>query len=396
MTQRNGRDWSRRFAALSAAVAAEVRAEQHLSLDAVVAFVDGELSLGAHERAAAHVVSCPSCSTEVLAQRQARAAVQSADTPAVPTSLLAALQAIPHFAPLAGTPEGLAVTESGELVISTRPGQGTDSRRARDQRELSARRALERSGRPRAPGSRLRPDGPVGPVGPEGPIRHGGSERPGDQRPGDQRPGDQYGAPVPVAPRTAPGRVVFGTGPRLGDAVRLGAGTPLGSGPVTPHPLLVGQHGPRRWVVRQQPAAEDATAPSPEGSSTQRDDDPVREHGTADAEADAGAPGDQHAPARRGRPTAGLLASVIALGALTVIAATAGAGTVDPTASVPVPQPGSSAPAVGTGTTASGPAVAGAGTAGLVGAPAQRAVISDAALLDEPAGDPDLVPATHH
>ncbi len=67
----------------------------HLSLDAVVAFVDGELPAGPASRAAAHVDRCLSCAGEVAAQRQARRRVRAAGPPSVPTTLLAALRAIP-------------------------------------------------------------------------------------------------------------------------------------------------------------------------------------------------------------------------------------------------------------------------------------------------------------
>ena len=88
MTDLRGWPWSELWAG--------VNAGQHLALDAVVAFVDGELSLAAHERAAAHVARCAMCSAEVAAQRQARSAVRSANSPATPAALLAALQAIPE------------------------------------------------------------------------------------------------------------------------------------------------------------------------------------------------------------------------------------------------------------------------------------------------------------
>ena len=39
-------------------------AEQHLVPDAIVAFVDGELSVTAQSRARAHLARCPLCATE--------------------------------------------------------------------------------------------------------------------------------------------------------------------------------------------------------------------------------------------------------------------------------------------------------------------------------------------
>ncbi|HEU5472123.1 MAG TPA: zf-HC2 domain-containing protein [Actinophytocola sp.] len=95
--------------------------EQHLLPDAVVAFVDGELSLTAVERATSHIARCPGCAADIAAQRQASAAVQAADSPPVPAGLLATLRAIPQEVELPGSPDGLAVTEDGQLVMVQRP-----------------------------------------------------------------------------------------------------------------------------------------------------------------------------------------------------------------------------------------------------------------------------------
>ncbi|PPK70136.1 zf-HC2 domain-containing protein [Actinokineospora auranticolor] len=95
--------------------------EQHLLPDAVVAFVDGELGRTANDRVAAHAVNCPWCAGEISAQRQARAAVRAADTPAMPAGLLASLRAIPQETELPATPDGLAVTADGQLVAVQRP-----------------------------------------------------------------------------------------------------------------------------------------------------------------------------------------------------------------------------------------------------------------------------------
>jgi hypothetical protein len=94
--------------------------EQHLALDAIVAFVDGELSASAHDRAVAHLAHCPACSAEATTQRQARTAVKEAEAPSVSPALLKALQAIPGTAELPGVPEGLALSEDGQLVTTTR------------------------------------------------------------------------------------------------------------------------------------------------------------------------------------------------------------------------------------------------------------------------------------
>lgn len=95
--------------------------EQHLLPDAVVAFVDGELTASAHTRAAAHLARCPFCASEAYSQQQARSAVRAADAPCAPAGLLARLGAIPQEVELPSAPDGLAVTEDGQLVTVQRP-----------------------------------------------------------------------------------------------------------------------------------------------------------------------------------------------------------------------------------------------------------------------------------
>jgi anti-sigma factor RsiW len=99
--------------------------EQHLLPDAVVAFVDGELSASAHSRASAHLARCPFCAAEAYAQQQARTAVRDASTPSAPAGLLARLGAIPQEVELPSAPDGLAVTEDGQLVTVQRPDRAT-------------------------------------------------------------------------------------------------------------------------------------------------------------------------------------------------------------------------------------------------------------------------------
>jgi hypothetical protein len=72
---------------------------EHLSIEAVAAFVDGELRMTAHLRAAHHLSLCQECATEVEAQRQARAALRDSGSIAIPTSLLGMLSQIPHAPP---------------------------------------------------------------------------------------------------------------------------------------------------------------------------------------------------------------------------------------------------------------------------------------------------------
>jgi anti-sigma factor RsiW len=88
----------------------------HLGPDAVVAFVDDELARRPHERAVAHVDSCPECAAEVVAQRRARSALRGADCPSLPSSLLSALRSIPQSTELPPAPAGLAVGPDGEVV----------------------------------------------------------------------------------------------------------------------------------------------------------------------------------------------------------------------------------------------------------------------------------------
>lgn len=72
---------------------------EHLSIEAVAAFVDGELAMNAHLRAASHLTLCPQCAAEVDAQSQARSALRDSRPIAVPTSLLGALSQIPNQPP---------------------------------------------------------------------------------------------------------------------------------------------------------------------------------------------------------------------------------------------------------------------------------------------------------
>ena len=79
---------------------------EHLSIEAIAAFVDGELTMKAHLRAAHHMSLCPECATEVEAQRRARAALRDSRPIAIPTSLLGQLTQIPHHTPAEPTDQG--------------------------------------------------------------------------------------------------------------------------------------------------------------------------------------------------------------------------------------------------------------------------------------------------
>jgi hypothetical protein len=72
---------------------------EHLSIEAVAAYVDGELRMTAHLRAAHHLSLCHECANEVEAQRQARAALRDSGSIVIPSSLLGMLSQIPDHAP---------------------------------------------------------------------------------------------------------------------------------------------------------------------------------------------------------------------------------------------------------------------------------------------------------
>lgn len=72
---------------------------EHLSSEAIAAFVDGELRMTAHLRAAHHLSLCPDCAAEVDAQSQARTALRDSCPIAIPNTLLGMLSQIPHHMP---------------------------------------------------------------------------------------------------------------------------------------------------------------------------------------------------------------------------------------------------------------------------------------------------------
>jgi hypothetical protein len=74
----------------------EFGSTEHLSTEAIAAFVDGELRMNAHLRAAHHLSLCPQCAGEVDAQSKARSALRDSRPIAVPNSLLDMLSQIPH------------------------------------------------------------------------------------------------------------------------------------------------------------------------------------------------------------------------------------------------------------------------------------------------------------
>jgi len=86
---------------------------EHLSTEAIAAFVDGELRMTAHLRAGHHLSLCPQCAAEVEGQRQARAALRDSRPINVPTSLLGTLAEIPHQSDDADEPAAPAADDLG-------------------------------------------------------------------------------------------------------------------------------------------------------------------------------------------------------------------------------------------------------------------------------------------
>ena len=72
---------------------------EHLSIEAIAAFVDGELRMNAHLRAAHHISLCPECAREVEDQRRARAVLRDSHPIRIPSTLLGLLSQIPHCPP---------------------------------------------------------------------------------------------------------------------------------------------------------------------------------------------------------------------------------------------------------------------------------------------------------
>ncbi|MFI6100875.1 hypothetical protein ACIA8G_35445 [Lentzea sp. NPDC051213] len=92
---------------------------QHLSLDAVTAFVNGELSPNAHARAAAHVAQCGICATEIETVRRhatgrplPEQSPMPADSTSVPPSAQDAHEPLPIYEAALSSWFGAASTQS--------------------------------------------------------------------------------------------------------------------------------------------------------------------------------------------------------------------------------------------------------------------------------------------
>ena len=93
---------------------------EHLSTEAIAAFVDGEVRMSAHLRAAHHMSMCPQCSAEVDAQGQARTALRDSCPIRIPSSLLGALSEIPRHAPLQPPVDDVAAQFAADETRSRR------------------------------------------------------------------------------------------------------------------------------------------------------------------------------------------------------------------------------------------------------------------------------------
>ncbi len=78
--------------------------DEHLTLDAVVAYADGEMGMTAYKRAAAHVMHCGACAADVAEQATASQYLRQARMPSMPGGLLDALRSIPVALPQLSDP----------------------------------------------------------------------------------------------------------------------------------------------------------------------------------------------------------------------------------------------------------------------------------------------------
>lgn len=101
----------------------------HLNLDAIVAFADGEMPLVAYQRAAAHVARCPQCECEVNQQVVARSWLRAAGSPAMPMSLLDSLKSIPVAVPAARPVDGVHIDPTSGQVIRSDDSRGSTHHR---------------------------------------------------------------------------------------------------------------------------------------------------------------------------------------------------------------------------------------------------------------------------
>ncbi len=110
----------------------------HLNLDAIVAFADGEMPLVAYQRAAAHIARCPECECEVSQQVAARSCLRAAAAPPMPPSLLDSLKSIPVAVPAARPVDGVTIDPVSGRVVRSGQDLRTEPHRIRRLRFLGA------------------------------------------------------------------------------------------------------------------------------------------------------------------------------------------------------------------------------------------------------------------
>lgn len=101
----------------------EFGSTEHLSIEAIAAFVDGELRMKAHLRAAHHLSMCQQCAVEVESQSQARAALRESLPVSMPSTLMGLLTQIPQSTPNEPAPP--------PVLADPLTGDATRSRRKR-------------------------------------------------------------------------------------------------------------------------------------------------------------------------------------------------------------------------------------------------------------------------
>lgn len=93
--------------------------DDHLSLDAIVAYADGEMSLTSYQRAAAHLTRCAACAADVAEQTAASEYIRRACMPTMSGSLFDTLKSIPIALPPTGPVPGVMVDSVSGRTMRT-------------------------------------------------------------------------------------------------------------------------------------------------------------------------------------------------------------------------------------------------------------------------------------
>ena len=101
---------------------------EHLSIEAIAAYVDGELRMKSYLRAAHHLSLCPECAAEVEGQTQARTALRDSLPISMPSSLLGLLSQIPQATPDESAPPHGRSRSGGDIEqgLADQLADGTD------------------------------------------------------------------------------------------------------------------------------------------------------------------------------------------------------------------------------------------------------------------------------